>query len=265
MMNFKISKLRAVRCSLMIDIHSHILPGLDDGSKSWEMTLEMCRQAIEDGITHIVATPHASESYSYDRDRVREAIVELDRLIGDQIAFSIGCDLHLSYDNIEDAIAHPQRYTIAAKGYLLIELSDYGIPPHIGDCFFRLQSVGITPIITHPERNTILQRRPEQILEWVTAACLVQVTASAVTGFWGDTAQEIAMWLLERNALHVLATDAHDHKHRKPILSEARSAVSRRFGADVARALVLDNPAAIVSGRPLPSTADRDDLRRRTN
>jgi protein-tyrosine phosphatase len=236
----------------MIDIHSHILPGLDDGSKSWEMTVEMCRLAIEDGITHMVATPHADESYSYNRDRVREVVVELDRRIGDQITFSIGCDFHLSYDNVEDAMTHPQRYTISAKGYLLVELSDYGIPPKISDTFFKLQSAGMTPIITHPERNAILQSQPELILGWVEAGCLVQVTASSVTGSWGDTAQRIAIWLLDHNAVHVLATDAHDDKNRPPILSQAREAVSKSFGVELARALVLDNPAAIVAGQFLP-------------
>jgi protein-tyrosine phosphatase len=235
----------------MIDIHCHILPGFDDGSASWEMTTEMCRLAVEDGIKHIVVTPHANDTYRYDRDCVRECVAELDRRVGDQLSFSIGCDFHLSYDNIEDAILHPKRYTIAAKRYLLVELSDYGIAPQIGDSFFRLQSAGMTPIITHPERNAILQRRPEQIRAWVEAGCLVQVTASAMTGSWGETARQIAMWLLEVDAVHVIATDAHDDKRRRPVLSEARDTVSKHFGADVARALVEDNPMAIISGRPL--------------
>jgi protein-tyrosine phosphatase len=237
---------------MMIDIHSHILPGIDDGSKSWDMTLAMCRLAVQDGITHIVTTPHADDTYSYSRDRVREVLNELSQKVGDQLVFSIGCDFHLSFDNIEDAIAHPQRYTIAAKQYLLVELSDYGMPPQVSDGLFKLQSAGVVPIITHPERNAILQRGPERVLEWVDAGCLVQVTACAVTGLWGPVARRVGMWLLEHNALHVLATDAHDDKNRPPILSEARDAVSKQFGSDVARALVLDNPAAIVAGQPLP-------------
>jgi protein-tyrosine phosphatase len=96
------------------------------------------------------------------------------------------------------------------------------------------------PIITHPERNAILQRRPERVLEWVDAGCLAPVTATAVTGFWGDTARRVAMWLLENDAVHVLASDAHDDKHRRPILSEARAAVPKLFGADVARTLVQE-------------------------
>lgn len=236
----------------MIDIHSHILPGLDDGSKSWDMTLEMCRLAIGDGITHIVATPHADDTYVYRRDRIRALVAELDNKVGDQLTFSVGCDFHLSFENIEDAITHPERYTIASKQYLLVELSEYGIPPQLDDALSRLRGAGMIPIVTHPERNGILQKRPERVLEWVDSGCLVQVTASAVTGFWGDTPQRIAMWLLEQNVVHVLASDAHDDKRRKPILSEAHHYVSRCFGAGLARTLVQDNPLAIISGQPLP-------------
>jgi protein-tyrosine phosphatase len=237
---------------MMIDIHSHILPGLDDGSKSWDMTLEMCRLAIEDGITHIVATPHADDTYAYSRDRIQDLVAELDGKVRGQLAFSVGCDFHLSFENIEDAITHPGRYTIASGQYLLVELSDYGIPPQVGDALSRLRGAGMTPILTHPERNGILQRRPERVLEWVDAGCLVQVTASAVTGSWGDTPQRIAMWLFEQDAVHVLASDAHDDKRRKPRLSEARRYVSKRFGPELARSLVEDNPLAIISGQPLP-------------
>jgi protein-tyrosine phosphatase len=118
----------------------------------------------------------------------------------------------------------------------------------------------MVPIITHPERNGILQKRPERILEWVNSGCLVQITASSVNGAWGNTAQRIATWLLERNAVHVIASDAHDDKHRKPILSEARDAVSRSFGGDFAQALVLENPAAIIAGLPLPLLGNPQDI-----
>jgi protein-tyrosine phosphatase len=104
--------------------------------------------------------------------------------------------------------------------------------PQIEDGLSRLQEAGMIPIVTHPERNSILQKRSERILEWVNSGCLVQITASSITGAWGNTAQRIATWLLERSAVHVIASDAHDEKHRKPILSEARDAVSKNFGTD---------------------------------
>src|SRR6266550_1219363 len=123
-----------------------------------------------------------------------------------------------------------------------------GIPPQVSSHLFGLRNIGIIPVITHPERNPILQHNPEQVLVWVRQGCAVQATASAFTGFWGEQARRCALWLLEREAVHVLATDAHDDRRRVPILSEARSVISKRFGLDVARALVDDNPGAIVAG-----------------
>jgi len=116
--------------------------------------------------------------------------------------------------------------------------------------------MGIRPIITHPERNPILQQTPQRVLKWVELGCAVQVTASAVTGYWGERPWHIATWLLERNAVHFLATDAHDAKHRVPILSAARKEVAEVCGADIAQALVDDNPRAVISGKPLPYFPD---------
>jgi protein-tyrosine phosphatase len=236
----------------MIDIHSHILPGVDDGAKSWDIALEMCGLAHQDGIEHMVATSHANDSYTFDRESLTVRLNQLRSRVGDIMTFSLGCDFHLSYKNVADALARPQYYTIAEGQYLLVEFSDYGIPPQIGDSLFHLRAIGITPIITHPERNPILQRHREQVLRWVQQGCLVQVTASALTGTWGESARRSAHWLLERLAVHVIATDAHDHKQRRPILSAARRLVTDRYGEDVAQALVEDNPRAIVANEQVP-------------
>src|SRR5690242_2852667 len=112
----------------MIDIHSHILPGIDDGSKSWEMTAEMCRIAAADGITHIVATPHANQRYPYDRARYTEMLGGLSDAACGSITFSLGSDFHFCHDNIVDALEHPTRYSIGDSQYLLIEFSDHAIP-----------------------------------------------------------------------------------------------------------------------------------------
>src|SRR5690349_10806426 len=139
----------------MVDIHCHILPGIDDGSKSWEMTTEMCRVAVADGIKHIVATPHANDRYPYDRIRYTEMLAELHDAARGELAFTLGCDFHFSYDNIQDALEHPHRYTIGETQYILIEFSDYGIPPNVQQGVFALRSHGMVPIITHPERNPL--------------------------------------------------------------------------------------------------------------
>ena len=236
----------------MVDIHCHILPGIDDGSKSWEMTAEMCRVAAQDGITHMVATPHCNSDFDYDRDRYTEMLGELADAANGKLTFSLGCDFHFSYENIQDALHHPRRYTIGDSQYLLIEFSDYSLPPTVKDDLLSLSSSGMTPVITHPERNQILLRRPELVLAMVEQGCLVQVTANAVTGFWGRPSKKMADWLLKRDAVHVIASDAHDPERRKPVLSEARDAVAKLAGKDIADALVTQNPAAIVDGKGLP-------------
>jgi protein-tyrosine phosphatase len=236
----------------MVDIHCHILPNVDDGSRSWDMTEEMCRIAADDGIRHIVATPHCNHKFGYDRQRYQDMLGQLREASGGRVEFSLGCDFHFSYENITDAIEHPKRYTINGMRYLLIEFSNYGIPPNANDHIFLLTSKGMVPIITHPERNPLLARRPESVLELVNAGALVQVTANAITGFWGTQAKSVAEWLLQRGAVHVVASDAHDAFRRMPVLSEARAAVAKLVGEDIANDLVVNNPRAIVDGQALP-------------
>ena len=236
----------------MIDIHCHILPEVDDGPKSWEVCQAMCGMAASDGIEHMVATPHANDRYHYDREYLRGIRDELQRRVGAVPRIGLGCDFHLSYENLQDVFVRPERYCIEDTSYLLVELSNYSIPAHVNDCFAQFSQKGITPILTHPERNPLLQQSPEQVLEWVVQGCVVQVTASAITGSWGEKALKSAKWLMDRNAVHVLASDAHDIEHRKPLLSAARDAAGRMFGHDVAHALVENNPRAIVRGEALP-------------
>lgn len=236
----------------MVDIHCHILPNVDDGSRSWDMTEEMCRIAADDGIRHIVATPHCNHQFGYDRQRYEGMLGELREAAGGRLEFSIGCDLHFSYENITDAIEHPKRYTINGTRYLLIEFSDYGIPPNTNEHLFLLTSRGMVPIITHPERNSLLARQPERVLDLMDAGALVQVTANAITGSWGTQAKSVAQWLLKRGAVHVVASDAHDPVHRTPVLSAARAAIAKLVGEDIAEDLVVNNPGAIIDGQPLP-------------
>src|SRR5437899_2387018 len=109
----------------MIDVHCHLLPNVDDGAKSWEMTLEMCEVAKADGISHIVCTPHANDEYPYDRARHEKALAELRSKACGGLEFSLGCDFHFSYDNIRAVVENPDRFLIANGDYLLVELSDF--------------------------------------------------------------------------------------------------------------------------------------------
>ena len=238
----------------MIDIHCHILPEVDDGPKSWDTAVEMCRMAAADGITHTVATPHANDRYAYDRKYLSGLLDQLRAKLDPALPlqFSLGCDFHLSFENLERVLEQPHTYTIGETDYLLVELSNYSVPTQLSQCFTRLGDRGLTPILTHPERNPILQQTPQRILEWAEQGCLIQVTGSALTGLWGERPEAIARWLLERSAIHVLASDAHDTKRRIPNLSAARQAAEKIAGNEYAQALVEGNPGAIVAGMPIP-------------
>jgi protein-tyrosine phosphatase len=237
----------------VIDIHCHILPEVDDGPKSWDVSIEMCRMAAADDITHIVATPHANDRYAYDRVYLTGLLGELrEKISATQLQFSLGCDFHLSFENLERVLEQPHTYTIGDTNYLLIELSNFSIPNNLSECFTRLGDRGLTPILTHPERNPILQQTPQRILELAEQGCVIQITASALTGFWGERPEIIARWLLERSAVHVLASDAHETKRRIPNLSAGRAVAAKIVGAEYADALVEGNPGAIVAGVPIP-------------
>jgi protein-tyrosine phosphatase len=235
----------------MVDIHCHLLPNVDDGPTSWDTSVQMCEIARADGIKHIVATPHANNHFRYDREAYSGMLEELGRRIPHGPQLSLGCDLHLSYENVVDAMATPSRYTIGGTNYLLVELSDFAVGPSVSQSLERLMGVGIVPIITHPERNLALQGNPRSVLAWMESGCLVQVTANSLTGSWGRKAQETAEWLMKRNAVHILATDAHGLDSRPPILSKARQAAEKIVGKASAHAMVSENPQAVVSGQAL--------------
>lgn len=241
----------------MVDIHCHILPQVDDGAESWEIATEMCRMAEADGITHIVATPHCNHEYIYDRSHLEESLDKLRHLAAAEhkpsgLAFSLGCDFHFSYENMQAALQHPELYCISGSRYLLVELSDFSLPPFVMDALQRMAAEGITPIVTHPERNRILAPHPERLLAFIERGCLVQLTGSALLGTFGDRAQRSARWLVEHGAAHALASDAHDTVKRPPQLSAARQAAVELCGEECASALVEDNPRAIIAGLPLP-------------
>ncbi len=208
--------------------------------------------ASADGIQHIVATPHANDRYHYDREYLSGLLETLRQRIGKFPRFSLGCDFHLSYENFQALMLAPSRYCIEGTQYILVELSNYSIPAQVDECLAKMHENGMVPVITHPERNPILQQDPERVLRWREMHCVVQVTASSITGLWGERAWRSAQSLLKNEAVHVLATDAHNNTRRLPQLSFAREVVEETYGSEVARALVEDNPRAIVNGMPLP-------------
>lgn len=236
----------------MVDIHTHILPGVDDGARSWEMAIHMCHMASQDGTTHMVASPHSNEEYFYDRQALQATLDELSAKVGSLLTFSLGCDFHFSYENLERLEQDAVTFLISGTQYLLVELSDFSIPPWVTTKLQELISNGIQPIITHPERNMILQNNPKQVLNWAGMGCAIQVTANALTGRWGDKASRAVRWLFQNGAVHIIASDCHNVEGRSPVLSAARKVVEQDYGSEISKALFDDNPGAIIAGVPLP-------------
>jgi len=168
----------------MIDIHCHILHGLDDGAKSLAESVRMAEMAIEDGITHTVGTPHANSTYPFDPELIRQRRGELQGIVGDRLKIATGCDFNLSFDNIQTIQKDPSRFTINQKQYLLVEFADFAIPPNIDDTLHQLHCAGLSLIVTHPERNRLIRSKQDMLRRWLHQGCFVQVTAQALTGGW---------------------------------------------------------------------------------
>jgi protein-tyrosine phosphatase len=242
----------------MVDIHSHIVFGVDDGAKTIEDSLAMLELAANSGTTDIVATPHSDLRYQFDPVLVATRIAEMQARIGDRIRIHRGCDFHLFYDNIENCKEDRSRFTINGHRYLMVEFADSQIPKTIANIFEDMIVSGITPVITHPERNALLMRRVSDLVQWVRAGCLIQVTAQSFTGRFGKSAEENCKRLMRQRLVHFVASDAHDTEWRPPDMRAPYQYISAEYGDHVAERLFTTHPRMTLTGQYL-ECEDPDD------
>jgi protein-tyrosine phosphatase len=242
----------------MVDLHCHILPGIDDGPDKIEDSLAMAEDAIADGITHVVATPHASDDHWFDFSRVRLLRDQLQARLRDRLALATGCDFHLNPENLTALREDASRFCINQHDYLLVEFNEFSIPPAMDKTLHELQLLGLRPIITHPERNGILRAQTPRLKRWVSLGYYIQVTANALTGTFGAGSQKDAMRWIADGLVHFVSSDAHNTKTRPLRLRPAYDVVANEFGVEKAEALFHDNPLAAWEGRELPHVPDPD-------
>jgi len=269
----------------MIDLHAHILPQLDDGPKTLAESVEMCRRSYQDGIRTIVATPHILDGvYPNHRPTILAKVQELNEEIKkcgvhssafgvknsdsgmscslnselrthhSELPFVVlpGADVHFSSDMLR-LCENGGIVTVNNKGcYLMLEFDHKGIPYRAEDVLFRLMARGIVPIITHPERNLEIGRRPQRYGEMIRRGCLGQLTAMSLTGEFGPGVKQAAEKLLKNRLVHIIASDAHSLTRRPPILSLAVSEAEKIVGKEEARRMVTDYPQAVIEGRRPP-------------
>ena len=240
----------------MIDIHCHILPGLDDGPKDMEEAVAMCRVAQADGIQTVVATPHSRNGvYMNNEQTILPVLGELEehlKIAGVALNLRPGADIHIHPETISFLRNNP-RLLLGGR-YFLLELPAQSIPPFTRDFIFEALLAGFIPIITHPERNTILQSHFKDLEEWVRAGVLVQITAMSLTGAFGSQVRECAFQMVRMGMVHLVATDAHSPRRRPPVLSKAREVLETIVGPEQARALVKDIPEKILRGETVETT-----------
>lgn len=233
----------------MIDLHCHILPGVDDGAATLEESLRMARAAVEDGVQAIVATPHGSEwAYAGSAAETRERATALQSelaLLGVKLEILPGLEVYLTPGS-PDPYARGEIFTLNASRYMLVEFPFQGIPPNAEQTLFELQLRGLVPVIAHPERNSAIASDQGILHAMVERGVLAQVTAGSLLGFFGTRIRHVAETLVESRLVHVIASDGHPMEGRWPLLSKAVERASELIGEQAALDMVTTVPAAIL-------------------
>ncbi len=241
----------------MIDLHCHILPGLDDGARDLVHAVAMARIARDDGITHIAGTPHLYKG-SFDFpdlgvfDEARAKLADALREEHIDLAILPGAEVHISHGLLNEVRARGKRMTLAGSAYLIVEFPDDHVFSGAKDLFFELMSEGFVPIIAHPEKNTVFSRFPKFLFELVALGALAQANAGSLIDGQDLEAGEAARKFLELGLVHFIASDGHDTHAKAPRLAAAAEAAAAVIGKAGAEALVSDNPRAVIDDKEIP-------------
>lgn len=240
----------------MIDLHCHILPGMDDGPESPAEAVAMCRAAAADGIETIVATPHCKPgTYEFTGAGILEAVDILSGELKKQgldIRILPGAEVTVSPEMY--ASLKPGGYLAINRGrYFLAEFSPLSVPTRWDAFLLSFLDAGMTPIIAHPERNAWFINHPEALAAAVHSGILVQITAMSITGGFGPEARDFSVSLLRQNLVHAIASDGHSADIRPPQLAEAVALAADVVGRERAEALVTAIPRAIIDNQPIPN------------
>jgi len=238
----------------LLDIHCHILPGVDDGARDLEQSLAMARIAIAEGVTTIACTPHMTPGV-YD-NRGPDVIARVEALqraldeAGLPLRLVAGADVHVAPD-VAARLRSGEALTLNGSRYVLVEPPHHVAPPRLEDVFFDVAAAGYQPVLTHPERLTWIERKFDVIERLFHAGVWMQVTAGSLEGKFGSQARYWAELMLDEGMVHVVASDAHDHKARTPRLQNAYDLLVRRMGRAEADNLLVHRPHAALSNAPL--------------
>ena len=245
----------------MIDLHSHILPGVDDGPAALEGALEMARAAVADGIELVAATPHVREDYPTSADLMEHRLEDVRAAVDAAgVALELRRGGELALGALDRDEAELRRFGLGGNpDYLLVETPYFGWPLDLGQRLFELHTRGVTPVLAHPERNGEVQANADLLRPLVEAGTLVQLTAASVDGRIGRRARATAFELLERGWAHLLGSDAHTPAIREIGLS---AAVDELDDDRLGRWLTVEMPRAIVDGGELPPRPPRKRRRR---
>lgn len=242
------------RMKQMIDLHCHILPGIDDGAQTVTDSLVMAQKAIEEGIHTIVATPHHQNGkYINERTSIIHQVKQLnDELQQHNIPLTIlpGQEVRLYGDLLEDYEAGKIVTLNETNKYIFIEFPSNHVPRYAEQLFYELRVKGMIPIIVHPERNAELIERPDKLYNLVNKGALTQVTAGSLLGKFGKKIKKFSLQLVEHNLTHMIASDAHNTTSRGFHLAESYELIEKEFGATVMNDL-RENPYLIISGKAI--------------